>query len=113
MCTSGQCMGYMGQWVQFRTPWGTHRGIVTDVNGRGVLMRVPSQYAPVSLAGSSKMNGSDQERLDLALCAYGYAGYPGAYGGYPGPYGGGKGRWGYPGAGGWYGGWWLWWLAFA
>jgi hypothetical protein len=106
MCTQGQCMRHMGQWVQFRTPWGMHRGIISEVNNRGVLVRVPRQYAPVSLAYHTHENKSDEEKLDVALAGVGYGGYPGAYGGY-------GGRWGYPGAGRWYGGWWLWWLAFA
>ncbi|QQE78245.1 hypothetical protein [Alicyclobacillus sp. SO9] len=102
-------MSNMGQWVQFRTQWGLHRGIVTDVNNRGVLMRVPRGYAPAGLATHQQSNGSDEEKLDLALTygGYGRGGY-----GYPG-YRAGYGRWGYPGYGGWYGGWWWWWLAFA
>jgi hypothetical protein len=107
MCTQGQCMNYMGNWVQFRTPWGSHRGIISEVNNRGVLVRVPRRYAPVSLAYHALENESDEKKLDVALAGIGYGGYPGAYGGRYG------GRWGYPGAGAWYGGWWWWWLAFA
>lgn len=104
MCTRGDCSRMMGQWVRFQTPWGMHRGIVTDVNQQAVLVRVPRQYAPSGLV-SNNVNTlqSEEQRLDLALTSYGY------YGGY----GRGRGRWGYPGYGGWYGGWWWWWLAFA
>ncbi|GMA55726.1 hypothetical protein C7445_102294 [Alicyclobacillus sacchari] len=98
MCTRAQCERAVGQWVRFQTPWGTHRGVVEQVTGNGVLVRVPRSYAPVGLA-----SGSDEDRLDVTLAQWGY-GYP-----YARPYG----RWGYPGYGYWYGGWWWWWLAFA
>ncbi|MCL6444426.1 MAG: hypothetical protein K6T83_13405, partial [Alicyclobacillus sp.] len=95
MCTKGTCMKYLGGWVQFRTPWGYHRGVIESVNDRAVLMRVPRQYAPVGLvsrsAGSEQL--SDQERLDLTLAQWGYPGYAGW--GYPGW----GARWGYPGWG--------------
>lgn len=108
MCTRGECVRYMGQWVRFETPWGVHRGVVTDINHRAVLVRVPRRYAPSGLvSNATNKDTSDEQRLDLALTQYGYGGY----GGYPGY--GGYGRWGYPGYGGWYGGWWWWWLAFA
>lgn len=94
----------MGEWVSFRTQWGSHRGIVEQVNHRGVLVRVPRQYVPATL-----INGTDNDKLDVGLARWGGAYGPyGAYGGY----GGGK-TWGYPGYGAWYGGWWWWWLAFA
>ncbi|KPV44837.1 hypothetical protein [Alicyclobacillus ferrooxydans] len=112
MCSRGDCIRYMGQWVRFQTPWGMHQGIVTDINNRGVLMLVPRRYAPTRLASADKVIGvDDEQKLDLALAQWGYRGY--------GPYGGGYGAragyggWGYPGYGGWYGGWWWWWLAFA
>ncbi|WP_157071266.1 hypothetical protein [Alicyclobacillus acidiphilus] len=101
MCTRAECMAKMGQWVQFRTQWGTHRGIISGVNNQAVLVRVPRQYAPVGLATAAKdPSQSDEARLDLALAGYGYGPYR-----YRG--------WGYPGNGWWYGGWWWWWLAFA
>lgn len=100
-------MNNLGQWATFQTPWGSHRGIVTDVNNRAVLMRVPRRYAPGGLATHQDKGKSDEEKLDLAL-TWGYAG---GYGrGYGYGYGG---RWGYPGYGAWGGGWWWWWLAFA
>ena len=103
MCNRLDCVNNMNKWVRFQTPWGVHRGIVSDVNGRAVLVRVPRQYAPASLVSSSQAIGkSDEEKLDLALAGWGGPRY-GAYGG----------RWGYPGYGAWYGGWWWWWLAFA
>ncbi|OPG16099.1 hypothetical protein [Ferroacidibacillus organovorans] len=107
MCTYGQCQRAVGQWVQFSTPWGAHHGIVRQVTQQGVLMSVPRTYAPQGLVNGMNFSGkSDEERLDLALAAYGYG--PGM-GGRPG-YGGGYGA---PGYGWWGGGWWWWWLAFA
>lgn len=107
MCTMGQCKKSVGQWVRFQTPWGTHHGVVADVNQRAVLMRVPRQYAPTGLANHSQ--SSDDQKLDVALAQWG--GYrAGAYGGYPSGY---SARWGYPGYGAWRGGFWWWWLAFA
>ncbi len=115
MCTRSECVTNVGNWVSFQTPWGRHRGVITEVNGRGVLMRVPRQYAPMGLASHEQTEGDDEKKLDATLAAYGY-GYRGPYGGYGGygpGYGAGYGRWGYPGYGAWYGGWWWWWLAFA
>ena len=97
----------VGRWVQFQTPWGSHRGIIHEVNSRGVLMKVPRQYAPVTLIKHEGAGAvSDEEKLDLALA---WGGYPNG-GGYGYGYGG---RPGYPGYGYWGGGWWWWWLAFA
>ncbi|MCF8563379.1 hypothetical protein LLE49_01295 [Alicyclobacillus tolerans] len=95
--TRGQCMGMVGQWVRFTTPWGVHQGVIAGVNNRAVLVRVPRRYAPALMSHTQPTNQSDSDKLDLALTQYGYG------------YGGG---WGYPGYGGWYGGWWWWWLAF-
>lgn len=114
MCTMNDCVQNQGSWVQFRTPWGYHRGIVENVTNQGVLMRVPRQYAPTGLVGGSISDSMPaSERLDLALAGLGYGPY-----GRPGPYA--AGRPGYPGygysrgyGGWWAGGWWLWWLAFA
>lgn len=117
MCTHADCFNNMGKWVQFRTQWGTHRGIVSDVNDRAVLVRVPRQYAPTGHASFAQSAPKDDEaKLDLALAQWGgYGGAPGWGGGYRrsgyGAYNGGG--WGRPGYGGWYGGWWWWWLAFA
>lgn len=101
----------MGQWVQFRTQWGTHRGIISDVNQNAVLIRVPRGYAPMALAGHHQGdNAPDEEKLDLTLAQWGYGGYGRGYA----PYGAyGRRGWGSAGYGGWYGGWWWWWLAFA
>lgn len=105
-------MKHMGQWVQFQTPWGSHRGIIAGVNQNAVLVRVPRRFAPMGLATANTSNANDETRLNLALTQWGYDGYGGGgYGGYPG-YGYG-GKWGYPGYGAWNGGWWWWWLAFA
>ncbi len=115
MCTMSQCQQARGGWVQFQTQWGVHRGIVEEVGNKGVLMRVPRQYAPQGLAGDQRLHGTDRDRLDMALAQWGY-GPPGVVPGAPGyrPWGGvpgyGVGR-GY--AGWWGGGWWFWWLGFA
>ncbi|MFB5189391.1 hypothetical protein [Alicyclobacillus fastidiosus] len=111
MCTQRECEQAVGQWVSFRTKWGAHRGIVERVTPRGVLVRVPSDYAPAQL-----IHATDEDKLNVALTRFGYgvhnAGYWGGYGPGAGYYGG-RGRWGYPGYGAWAGGWWLWWLALA
>lgn len=108
MCARTDCARYMGQWVRFQTPWGMHRGVISAMNNRAVLIRVPRSYAPIQLAASTKvLDVDDEKRLDLALAWGRYGGYGGGYG-----YGARRG-WGAPGYGGWYGGWWWWWLAFA
>lgn len=109
MCSRIDCANNLGKWVQFQTQWGSHRGIVAEVNNHAVLIRVPRRYAPMGLVNNSEVRyKSDEERLDLALAQWGgWRGYGGP--GYR-PYGA---RWGYPGYGAWWGGWWWWWLAFA
>lgn len=102
MCRQCDAQRAVGNWVQFRTQWGAHRGIVEQVNPRAVLVRVPRQYAPAGLATGVQSGQTDEEKLDLVL-AYGYGRYGAGYGR----------RWGYPGYGAWGGGWWWWWLAFA
>jgi len=90
MCLKDDCHKSVGKWVRFQTQWGTHRGIISEVNHQAVLMRVPRQYAPVGLASESQAcDAGDEQKLDLALAQWG-----------------GYGR-------GWYGGWWWWWLPFA
>ncbi|MCI0182863.1 hypothetical protein [Sulfoacidibacillus ferrooxidans] len=95
-----QCLGCQGGWVQFRTRYGLHQGMVQQVRSNSVLMKVPAQYAP-SLA---TFEVSDEAKLDMALAQWG-GGYPGYGAGYGGGYGA-------PGAGWWGGGYWWWWLAF-
>lgn len=82
--------------------------MVERVTDRGVLMRVPRQYAPTGLASHRALTGNtDEQQLDLALAQWGYGGWGGA--GAPG-----YGAYGNRGYGGWWGGgWWWWWLAFA
>lgn len=118
MCTRGQCQKNLGNWVQFETPWGRHRGVVERVSDHGVLMRVPRQYAPTGLATHRVLSAkTEEQKLDLALAQWGYGG-GWSSGGAPGygAYGGTYGNRGYAngGYGGWWGGgWWWWWLAFA
>ncbi len=97
-----QCQNCQGEWVRFRTHYGIHQGMIEQVRGDSVLMRVPAQYAP-TLASFPK---TDEEKLDVALVQRGI-GYPGYSMGAPG-YG-----YGAPGYGWWGGGYWWWWLAFA
>lgn len=107
MCTRGDCVRGMGQWVQFQTAWGHHRGVIEQVNQQAVLVRMPSRYAPTrptGLISQTLPDDSDDTKLDLALA---YGGYGAGAGGYPG---GGRG---YAGSGYGGGGWWWWWLAFA
>ena len=113
LCTRGECASNVGKWVQFQTQWGVHKGIISDVNDRAVLVRVPRPYAPTGLASAhQEVDKDDVAKLDLALAQWG-AGYGYGYGGYGRPgYGRYGAGWGRPGYGGWYGGWW-WWLAFA
>ena len=110
MATYAECQHHIGNWVQFRTPWGMHQGIISAVNPRAVLVRVPRQYAPALASHQgAEPSLSDEQRLDLALTG---GGFPGYRRGFAGPGYAGRG-WGYPGWGAWAGGWWLWWLAFA
>lgn len=44
-----------------------HRGIVEQVNRRGVLVRVPHQYVPAALLSG----GKDKEKLDVGFTAWG------------------------------------------
>ncbi len=94
-----QCERCIGHWVQFRTPWGVHRGIVEAVTPQAVLVRMPRQYAPVGLAN---FTGNEGQRAEGDLVLAQYWGYPGR--GYP---------YAYPGAWWWWAGWFWWWLAFA
>ncbi|GMA49643.1 hypothetical protein GCM10025857_10000 [Alicyclobacillus contaminans] len=36
---------HRGQWIEFKTPWGKHRGIVESVQRDRVLVKMPKQYA--------------------------------------------------------------------
>jgi hypothetical protein len=107
MCTRCQCQKAVGQWVQFRTPYGYHRGVVERVAPQGVLMRVPRAYAPTSLASAIGLGEqTDEQRLDLALAQWGYGAPANGAPGYAAP--------GYGYANGWWAaGWWWWWIAFA
>lgn len=62
-----QCLGCQGGWVQFRTRYGLHQGMVQQVRSNSVLMKVPAQYAP-SLA---TFEVSDEAKLDMALAQWG------------------------------------------
>ncbi|WP_026960943.1 hypothetical protein [Alicyclobacillus herbarius] len=87
MCTRHDCERYVGQWVQFQTPYGVHRGIVERVTPRHAIVLSPRRYIPAQFA-TETLPAEDVKRIDAVLAA-GYGPY--------GPYAGGYGR-GYPGA---------------
>jgi hypothetical protein len=95
MCTRAECERHIGKWVQFRTPYGVHRGVIERVTATKAIIKSPKQYIPVDLALD---DDDDDRRLDVALAwgGYGRGGYPGAgYGrGYGRGYGYGYGMWG-------------------
>ncbi|MCL6548006.1 MAG: hypothetical protein K6T30_03755 [Alicyclobacillus sp.] len=91
MVTREQCQRYVGQWIQFRTQYGSHIGYLERVTKDAAIVLSPSRFVPAQLASAPV--GSDDARLDVALAWWGGlgGGYPaGAYagpGGF-GPYGG-------------------------
>ncbi|MCL6443451.1 MAG: hypothetical protein K6T83_08350 [Alicyclobacillus sp.] len=90
MCTKVQCQRYIGQYVQFHTPWGYHQGYLERMSGNTVHVLSPRRYIPTHLA-SADLSDDETKRLDLALAGWG--GY-GGYGGYGyGGWGYGWGRW--------------------
>lgn len=103
MCTMNQCQSALGQWVQFRSPWGMHRGIIQEVSPTGALIRMPRQYAPMTMISDARHPQTDADKLDVALAQWGYGPYPGPR--YGPRYGPGYNRWA--------GGWFVWWFAFA
>lgn len=107
LCTRAQCEHHVGQWVQFRTKYGNHVGLVERITKDSVIVLSPRQHIPTQLA-SADLSLDEHERLDLALAwwgGFGRGGYPGGYGGgAPGVGGYGRGYSGYAGRGG-YGGW--------
>ncbi|WP_407655188.1 hypothetical protein [Alicyclobacillus dauci] len=100
MCTRQDCERHIGKWVQFRTPYGYHQGMIERITKDDkVIILSPRRYAPASLI-TAEVEGDEMQRLDLALAWYGRrpgypaVGYPGgAVGGY-GP-GYGYGAWGW------------------
>lgn len=107
MCTKAQCEPYIGKWIEFRTPWGWHRGVIERVTNNTAVIVSPSRYVPAQFAIA---DAALTPQRDVAL-AWGMGGAPGTpgagYGGYPGGVGG------YPGGGfGWYGGWTRWAVSF-
>jgi hypothetical protein len=116
MYTRAQCQSHVGQWVQFRTKYGYHIGLVERVTGDSAIVLSPRQQIPTHLA-SADVDSDDMQKLDLALAwwgGFGRAGYPGA--GYragapgAGAYGGGYGGRGFGGFGGY--GWGRWAVSF-
>ncbi len=83
MCTRAQCERHIGQWVQFRTSYGMHRGIIERVTSHSAIVVSPRQFVPAQLV-SHEIGESDERKLDLALAQWGgYGGYPaGGYGGF-------------------------------
>jgi hypothetical protein len=107
MCTRSECELHAGRWVQLRTPWGQHRGIIERVTENSAIILSPRQFAPVHLA--TDVTQEEMQRLDVVHAWGGFGGgYPG--GGYPRRgYGGGYPARGY-GAPGF--GWTRWAVAF-
>jgi hypothetical protein len=50
MYTASDFQNYLDKTVEFRTPWGLHRGTVKDVNTHAVLMEMPEEYINASFA---------------------------------------------------------------
>ncbi|ATY84925.1 hypothetical protein CVV65_08315 [Kyrpidia spormannii] len=103
------CSRHVGRWMDFRTPWGRHRGIIRRVSPHGVLVSVPRHYAPrfafAQAWASAPVSGGDVKQLHqirhaLARPVDTYLNAE--------PVG-----WVAPGYGWWYGGWWWWWIAWA
>ncbi|GMA66295.1 hypothetical protein NZD89_28905 (plasmid) [Alicyclobacillus fastidiosus] len=98
MCTQAECQRHIGKFVQFKTPYGYHQGVIEQIKGEKAIILSPSRYVPAQLA-STELLDDDVKKLDVALAWWrgglGRAGYPGvAAGGYPrGAYG--YGGWGY------------------
>ncbi|MCF8563385.1 hypothetical protein LLE49_01325 [Alicyclobacillus tolerans] len=95
MCTRADCERHIGQWVQFHTQWGLHRGIIERVTNRSAILVSPRRYIPAQFASetrdiSDETMSADMKKLDLALTWYGSGAAGGGYGGYGGI---GWGRW--------------------
>ncbi|MCY0900912.1 MAG: hypothetical protein OWU32_01835 [Firmicutes bacterium] len=111
MCTKAQCEQHVGQWVQFRTPYGHHIGLVERISGNEAIVVSPRQYVPAQFART--VNQSDEDKLDVALAFWGGGGYPRAgFGGGP-RVGYGAGAVGRPGGYGGYGGYGFGWQRWA
>lgn len=95
MCSRAQCQQHVGQWIQFRTPYGQHIGQVERVTADQAIILSPRQYVPRHLA--QPVSADEESRLDLALAFWGgRGGYGmGAGGAGAGGYGFGYGwqRW--------------------
>lgn len=105
MCTRAQCQQHVGRWIQFRTPYGQHVGMVERVTADQAIVLSPRHLVPQHLA--SPVSQSDEDKLDLALAFWG-GGYPSAGAGPRTGYGYGAGR----GIGGYAGGWQRWAVSF-
>jgi hypothetical protein len=95
MCSRAQCLKHVGQYVQFRTRYGYHQGVLESVSGNQAVILSPRKYIPVQLI-AEPLNEDAEKRLDVALA---WGGYGGGYGPGPGPGYGGYG--GYAWGGGW------------
>ncbi|MDI3256314.1 MAG: hypothetical protein QJR01_01060 [Kyrpidia sp.] len=103
------CRGRVGHWMEFRTPWGVHRGVIRRVTPDGLLVSVPRRFAPrfalaQSWAGAPVQGGDIRQlrevRHALAKPLDAYL-KPELV------------QWAAPGWGWWSGGWWWWWIAWA
>lgn len=100
MCTRAECLGYVGRYVQFRTQYGYHQGVIERVSGNQAVILSPRKYIPAQLLSES-LDEDEEKRLNVALAWGGYGGG----GGYRGGYGAGYGY-------GWGGGWARWAVSF-
>ncbi|MCF8563816.1 hypothetical protein LLE49_03560 [Alicyclobacillus tolerans] len=96
MATKEQCEQYVGKWVNFRTRYGYHVGIVERVTDTDAIILSPRKFVPAHL--QTRVSDEDSRKLDAALAwGGGGGGYPGggAFGGRPGWGGGGYPAWGW------------------
>ncbi|MDI3327261.1 MAG: hypothetical protein QJR06_01785 [Alicyclobacillaceae bacterium] len=103
------CRRRVGHWMEFRTPWGVHRGIIRRVTPDGILVSVPRRYAPrfafSATWAATPLQGGDVQQLQrvrhaLARPVREHLGVELV-------------QWAAPGWGWWHGGWWWWWIAWA
>ncbi|MBX6395916.1 MAG: hypothetical protein IRY98_09435, partial [Alicyclobacillaceae bacterium] len=61
------CRHRVGHWMEFRTPWGVHRGIIRRVTPHGILVSVPRPYAPrfayAAARASAPVQGNSVKQL--------------------------------------------------
>lgn len=59
--TQHDFQNHIGQWIEFKTQWGTHQGVVERVNRNAVLVKMSSDAVNTKLVdGLNSMNYSSQ-----------------------------------------------------